>query len=82
MVGQLQTEEVYKMLKTYEIKFPEQKTYWIFWGDKETDFVYGITETNQVTDTGKSNWWTTTDESEWIYKLENEFNTNPYPEEN
>lgn len=69
------------MMKKIEIRYPEDKTYWIFWTDKETNFVYGVTETNQVTDTMHPNEWTTTDESVWVSKLQNEFNTNPYPEE-
>jgi hypothetical protein len=66
---------------TFEIKYPSEKTYWIFWTDKVSQFVYGWTETTQQTDTGQPNWWTTTDEEEWVAKLETEFNTNPFPEE-
>ena len=67
--------------QTFEIKYPSEKTYWIFWTDKVSQFVYGWTETTQQTDTGQPNWWTTTDEEEWVAKLETEFNTNPFPEE-
>jgi hypothetical protein len=67
--------------QTFEIKFPEEKTYWIFWTDKVSQFVYGWTEPTQVTDTSQPNWWTTTSEAEWIYKLETEFNTNLFPPE-
>lgn len=61
----------------YEIKYPKIKTYWIFWANKTTDFVYGITESQQVTDTSKPNFWTTTSEAEWLYKLKTEFKTIP-----
>ena len=75
-------EEEFKMLKTtFEIVYPSEKTYWIFWTNKTTNFVYGSTEPTQVTDTNQPNWWTTLDESEWVTKLETEFNTNPYPEQ-
>ena len=66
-------------MKKFEIRYPEDKTYWIFWTDKVSQFVYGWTETTQQTDTGQPNWWTTTDEDEWVAKLETEFNTNPFP---
>lgn len=67
------------MLKTtFEIVYPSEKTYWIFWTDKETKFVYGFTEPTQVTDTNQPNWWTTIDEQKWLDRLANEFNTNPY----
>jgi hypothetical protein len=69
------------MKTTFEIHHPEEKTYWIFWTNKETNFVYGWTEPTQVTDTNQPNYWTTLDEEEWISKLETEFNTNPYPDE-
>ena len=64
-----------------EISYPEEKTYWIFWVNKTDDFNYGVTETNQVTSGYKPYAWTTTDEDEWVAKLETEFNTNPFPEE-
>ena len=66
---------------TFEIHYPEEKTYWIFWTDKVSKFVYGWTEPNQVTDTNQPNYWITLDEEEWIEKLETEFNTNPFPPE-
>jgi hypothetical protein len=62
---------------TFEINHPTQKTYWIFWTDTTTNFVYGWTEPTQVTDTSQPNYWTTTDEAEWLYKLKTEFNTIP-----
>jgi hypothetical protein len=65
---------------TFEIKYPSEKTYWIFWTDKINNFVYGTTEPTQVTDTNQPNWWTTLDEAEWVLKLETEFNTNPFPD--
>jgi hypothetical protein len=66
---------------TYEIKYPIEKTYWIFWTDTISNFVYGWTEPKQITDTNQPNWWITIDEAEWVYKLETEFNTNPFPPE-
>jgi len=69
------------MKSTFKIHYPEEKTYWIFWTDKETKFVYGSTDTTQTTDTNQPNWWTTVDEVVWASKLQNEFNTNPYPPE-
>ena len=66
---------------TFEIHYPEETTYWIFWTDKISKFVYGWTEPNQVTDTNQPNYWTTLSEEEWIEKLETEFNTNPFPPE-
>ena len=65
---------------TFEINHPTQTTYWIFWTDKVSNFVYGYTEPNQVTETNQPNWWTTLDEAEWLYKLETEFNT--FPDDN
>ena len=69
------------MKTTFEIHNPTEKTYWIFWTNKANKFVYGWTEPSQVTDTNQPNWWTTLDESEWVTKLETEFNTNPYLEQ-
>lgn len=63
---------------TFEIVYPSEKTYWIFWTDKVSKFVYGFTEPTQVTDTNQPNWWTTVDEQKWLDRLANEFNTNPY----
>ena len=70
------------MKTTFEIHYPEKKTYWIFWTDKVSNFVYGMTDTNQVTDTNHPNEWTTEDEAEWLYKLETEFNTVPEGNDN
>lgn len=70
-----------ELQQTFEIAYPSERTYWIFWTDKVSNFVYGWTEPTQQTDTNQPNWWTTTDESVWVSKLQNEFNTNPYPEE-
>jgi hypothetical protein len=61
----------------YEIKYPNQTTYWIFWTNKVSNFVYGFTEPTQVTDTNQPNWWITLNEAEWLYKLKTEFNTIP-----
>ena len=69
------------METTFEIHYPEERTYWIFWTNKTDNFVYGWTEPTQVTDTNQPNYWTTLSEIEWISKLETEFNTNPYPDE-
>jgi hypothetical protein len=65
---------------TYEIKFPEQTTYFIAYTDTQI-FAYGIVEPNQEMTTGQPLLWTTLDETEWVNKLETEFNTNPFPEE-
>jgi len=69
------------METTFEIHYPSERTYWIFWTDKVSNFVYGWTEPTQVTDTNQPNYWTTTDEDEGVAKLETEFNTNPFPDE-
>ena len=45
----------------YEIKHPEQTTYWIFWTDTISNFVYGWTKPTQVTDTNAPNNWNITD---------------------
>jgi len=63
-----------------EIKFPEQTTYFIAYTSKEI-FAYGIVEPQQEMVTGQPILWTTLVEAEWIYKLETEFNTNPFPDE-
>ena len=68
-----------ELKQTFEIDHPTEKTYQIFWTDKVSKFVYGFTESTQVTDTNQPNWWTTTDEAEWVTKLETEFDTNPFP---
>ena len=59
----------------HEIKYPEKKTYWIFWVDKTTNFTYGFVDTDQVVEGYAEQTWTTTVESEWIDKLKTEFNT-------
>ena len=60
---------------TYEIKYPSQITYWIFWTDKASNFAYGFTNPNLETETNYQNYWITLNESEWINKLKKEFNT-------
>ena len=65
----------------HAIKYPEKKTYWIFWVDKTTNFTYGFVDTNQVIEGYAEQTWTTTVESEWIDKLKTEFNTEVAPEE-
>ena len=47
-----------ELKQTFEIKYPSEKTYWIFWTNKTDNFVYGWTEPTQVTDTNQPNWWT------------------------
>lgn len=69
------------MSENFKIEYPDKKTYWVFWTDKETKFVYGWIESTQVVETNQPNYWTTTDEDEWVTKLETEFNTNPFPPE-
>jgi hypothetical protein len=66
---------------TYEIKFPEQTTYFIAYTDNLI-FGYGIVEPTQEMTTGQPYLWTTLSEAEWVYKLETEFNTNPSNENN
>jgi hypothetical protein len=65
---------------TYEIKFPEQTTYFIAYTDNLI-FGYGIVEPTQEMTTGQPILWTTLSKAEWVYKLETEFNTNPFPDE-
>ena len=59
-----------------EIKFPQQTTYFIAYTSKEI-FAYGIVQPEQEMVTGQPNLWNTLSEEEWIYKLKNDFNTNP-----
>jgi hypothetical protein len=66
------------MKSTYDIIYPEQTTYFIAYTNTEI-FAYGIVEPNQEMTTGQPILWTTLDEAEWVEKLENEFNTNPFP---
>lgn len=68
------------MKSTYDIIHPEQTTYFIAYTDTDI-FAYGIVEPNQEMTTGQPILWTTLVEAEWIYKLETEFNTNPFPDE-
>jgi hypothetical protein len=65
---------------TYEIKFPSATTYFIAYTNTEI-FGYGIVTPEQEMTTGQPILWTTLNEAEWIYKLETEFNTNPFPPE-
>jgi hypothetical protein len=65
------------MKSTYDIIYPEQTTYFIAYTNTEI-FAYGIVEPDQEMTTGQPILWTTLDEAEWLYKLETEFNTNPY----
>jgi len=64
----------------YEIKHPEQTTYWIAYTNTDI-FGYGICTPEQQMYSGQPFLWTTLSEEEWIYKLETEFNTNPFPPE-
>ena len=61
-----------------EIKFPSETTYFIAYTNTEI-FGYGIVNPEQEMQTGQPILWTTLNEAEWIYKLETEFNTNPFP---
>jgi hypothetical protein len=65
------------MLKaTHEIKFPEERTYWIAYTNTEI-FSYGYIDSDQELSSGQPNLWTTLDESKWLYKLKKDFNTIP-----
>jgi len=65
------------MLKaTHEIKFPEERTYWIAYTNTEI-FSYGYIDSDQELSSGQPNLWSTLDEEEWVNKLINDFNTNP-----
>jgi hypothetical protein len=61
-----------------EIKFPQQKTYFIAYTDTDI-FGYGWVDPDQEMTTGQPILWTTLSEEEWVYKLETEFDTNPFP---
>jgi hypothetical protein len=61
-----------------EINKPSSLTYFIAYTNTEI-FGYGIVDSEQVMTTGQPFLYTTLVESEWEYKLETEFNTNPYP---
>ena len=63
---------------TYEIKFPSETTYFIAYTNTDV-FAYGIVTPEQEMTTGQPILWTTLSEAEWVYKLETEFNTNPFP---
>ena len=65
------------MKSTYGIIYPEQTTYFVAYTNTDI-FAYGIVESNQEMTTGQPILWTTLDEAEWIEKLENQFNTNPF----
>ena len=65
---------------TYEIKFPEMRTYWIVYTNKTDIFSYGWCEPDQEMTTGQPYLYQTTSEQEWVNELETEFNTNPFPE--
>ena len=69
-----------ELKSTYEIKYPEQTTYFIAYTNTEI-FAYGIVTSEQEMTTGQPILWTTFDEAEWVAKLESEFNTNPFTEE-
>jgi hypothetical protein len=68
-----------ELKSTYDIKYPEQTTYFIAYTNTEI-FAYGIVTSEQEMTTGQPILWTTLDETEWVAKLETEFNTNPYAE--
>ena len=63
-----------------EIKFPSEITYFIAYTNTEI-FGYGIVTPEQEMQTDQPILWTTLSEAEWIYKLETEFNTNPFSPE-
>ncbi len=69
-----------ELKSTYEIKFPEQTTYFIAYTNNEI-FAYGIVEPEQEMTTGQPILWTTLSEAEWLYKLEHDFNVIPEPEQ-
>ena len=66
------------MKSTYGIIYPEQTTYFVAYTNTDI-FAYGIVKNDQQMTTGQPILWTTLDEAEWIEKLENQFNTNPFP---
>lgn len=55
-----------------EIKYPTEKTYYITYNDN-TDFFYGVVETNQVLTTTNSNLYQTIDVQEWCSELKTNF---------
>ena len=66
--------------ETQGIYFPSQRTYFIAYTNTEI-FAYDWVDPDQQMTTGQPILWTTLSEAEWIYKLETEFNTNPFPPE-
>jgi hypothetical protein len=62
-----------ELKSTYEIKYPQQTTYFIAYTNNLI-FAYGIVTSQQEMTTGQPILWTTLDESEWIHKLETDFN--------
>lgn len=60
----------------YEIKHPEQTTYWIAYTNNDI-FGYGILTPEEQLYTGQPYLWTTLNQEEWIYKLEHDFNVIP-----
>ena len=58
------------------IKFPDTLTYFI--ASTGADVAWGTVSPEQEMVTPHTTLWTTLDESEWILKLESDFNVNPY----
>lgn len=56
----------------YEIKHPEQTTYWIAYTNTDI-FGYGICTPEQQLYSGQPYLWTTLSEDEWILELQTEF---------
>ena len=67
---------VNKINNMYEIKHPEQTTYWIAYTNTDI-FSYGICTPEQQMYSGQPFLWTTLSEAEWLYQLKTEFNTIP-----
>jgi hypothetical protein len=65
---------------THNIEFPEVRTYWIAYTNTEI-FSYGYIDPDQELNSGQPYLYSTTNEDEWIAKLETEFHTNPFPDE-
>jgi hypothetical protein len=64
-----------ELKSTYEIKFPEQTTYFIAYTDNVI-FTYGIVTPEQEMTTGQPYLWYTFDKNEWIDELKNVYNVN------
>jgi hypothetical protein len=64
-----------ELKSTYEIKYPQQTTYFIAYTNNLI-FAYGIVTSQQEMTTGQPILWTTLDESEWIDELKNVYNVN------